>query len=386
MRRLGLALALLLLAASPARAEDGVSEDRILFGQSAALTGPAAAVGQGMRTGLLAAFGEANAKGGVHGRTLELVSMDDRYEPADAAQNTQFLLFERRVFGLIGTVGTPTSKAAAPVVVANGAPYIGAFTGAELLRDPYAPEIVNLRASYFQETEALVAYLADERRMERIGIFFQNDSFGRAGREGVRRALERRGRKVVSEGAYVRNSTAVKLGLLEVMKGKPDAVIMIGAYNPLAQFVQWSAKLGFAPKFASISFVGSASFAAALAERPLAERGAGVIVSQVTPYPLDPDLAVAKDYRAALAALGEEPDFVSFEGYLVGRLAIHILEDLGPVPTRKGFLEAVQKATDIDLGGLELAFGPKDGQGSDAVFLTELDGAGGLRPVAGGRQ
>ena len=372
------------LLAAPARAEDGVSQNRILFGQSAALSGPAAALGLGMRRGLRAAFDEQNAKGGVHGRKLELVTLDDRYEPEAAVENTQRLLFERRVFALIGAVGTPTSKAVIPLADQADAPYVGAFTGAELLRDPYRPEIVNIRASYFQETEALTEYLMKGLDKKRIAIFYQNDSFGRAGRAGVVRALERRGETLASEGRYVRNSDAVKLGVLDVMKGRPDAVIMVGAYDPLAKFVQWSAKMGFKPTFASISFIGSAAFASALAARPLADRGEGVIVSQVVPFPEDMRLPVARDYRNAIAGQGLKPDFVSFEGYIVGRFAIEMLEQLGENVTREAFLAAVQASTEVDVGGLVLGFGKDDSQGSDAVFLTELDGAGGLRPLGGG--
>ena len=264
--------ALLQTAAAPAFAEDGVTQGRIQFGQSAALTGPAEALGIGMRDGLQAAFTEANAAGGTHGRMLNLLSLDDRYEPEAAGENSRNLMFFSRVFALIGAVGTPTSRVVAPLAAEHEVPYIGAFTGAEMLRTPYEAYIVNIRASYFQETEALVAHLVDRLGKQRIGIFYQNDSFGRAGRAGVVQALERRGAALVSEGRYVRNSTAVKVGLLDVMAGRPEAVIMVGAYAPLATFVQWSAKLNFKPTFASISFIGSEAFAAALAERPLADR------------------------------------------------------------------------------------------------------------------
>ncbi|MGZ0186483.1 MAG: ABC transporter substrate-binding protein [Alphaproteobacteria bacterium] len=377
------ALLLTLVLASTANAEDGITSDRILFGQSAALSGPAQALGQGMRDGIQAAFDEVNTAGGVHGRHLELVSRDDQYEPEAAAQNTRYLLFEHRVFALIGAVGTPTSKAAAPEAVKADTPYIGAFTGAELLRVPYRPEIVNLRASYFQETEALVAYLSDTLKKERIGVFFQNDSFGRAGRTGVIQALERRSAQIVSEGSYVRNSIAVKLGLLDVMAGQPDAVIMIGAYNPLANFIHWSAKLGFNPTFASISFIGSDAFAKALAARPLAEHGKGVIVSQVVPFPTNTKIPLVRDYVSAIRANGGATDFVSLEGYLAGRFAISILDVIGAAPTRAAFLKAVEGAKSLDVGGFPLSFVPGDSQGSEQVFLTELDGAGGLRPIHG---
>ena len=188
-----------------------VPEDSILFGQSAAFSGPAQELGRNMRLGIEAAFHEVNERGGVHGRELLLTHLDDAYEPEAAIANTQRLIEEEGgVFALIGAVGTPTSRSAVPVAAEAGVPYIAPFTGAAFLRDPGWNNIVNLRASYNQETEEAVARLTSDLRIRRIAIMYQDDSFGRAGYVGVRRALERRRMEPVSIGLYPRNTRAIK--------------------------------------------------------------------------------------------------------------------------------------------------------------------------------
>src|SRR6516162_8060924 len=181
--------ALGLLGILTLRAEPGVLDDRIVFGQSAALRGPNAALGLGMREGILAAFHEANAAGGVHGRKLELISYNDDYEPEIAITKTNKLIEEDKVFALIGEVGTPTSKAVLPITTEQGIPFIAPFTGADFLRDPSLTNVINTRASYDQETEAWIEHLTRDLGLSRIAILYQDDSFGRAGLEGVKRAL-----------------------------------------------------------------------------------------------------------------------------------------------------------------------------------------------------
>ncbi|HYS84211.1 MAG TPA: ABC transporter substrate-binding protein, partial [Bradyrhizobium sp.] len=161
--------------------EAGVSSDTILFGQAAALEGPSSALGQGMRQGILAAFMEINARGGVHGRKLKLVSVDDGYEPDRSIVATKKLIEEEKVFALIGAVGTPTSNAAVPVASAARVPFIGPFTGAGFLRDPKLENVINIRASYAAETEAWVKHLTEDLKIKKIAIFYQDDTFGRDG-------------------------------------------------------------------------------------------------------------------------------------------------------------------------------------------------------------
>ena len=356
----------------------GVSEARILFGQSAAFSGPAGELGRNMRLGIEAAFHEANG-GGVHGRRLELVSLDDAYEPEAAIANTFQLIEQEQVFALIGAVGTPTSRSATPVAADAGVPYIAPFTGAEFLRESEWDNVLNLRASYYQETEEMVARLTEDLGATRIAVLYQDDSFGRAGYRGVRLALDRRAMEPVSIGLYPRNTTAVKTALLDLRRGEPEAVIMIGAYQPVAALIRWARHVGMDATFLTVSFVGSN----ALAEE-LGAAGEGVYVTQVVPFPTDDSLPVVGTYLRALAAYDPEaePGFVSFEGYLAGRLAVAGVAGCGVQVTRDCFLGSLRDGDVIDIDGFELRYGEADNQGSDAVFLTRVGADGRYRPTA----
>ena len=355
----------------------GVSEDHILFGQSAALSGPAQELGANMRLGIMAAFHEVNQRGGVHGRMLELVSLDDSYEPEAAVTNTLRLIKEEGVFALIGEVGTPTSRSATPVAADEGVPFIAPFTGAEFLRDDEWENIVNLRASYYQETEEMVARLTQDVGVTRIGVLYQDDSYGRAGYRGVRAALDRRDMEPVSIGLYPRNTTAVKAALLDLNQGAPEAVIMIGAYEPVAALVELARHTGADPIFLTVSFVGSNALA-----NELGAGGAGVYVTQVVPFPTDASLPIVSLYLNALSDYDRfaDPGFVSFEGYLAGRLAVEGLERCGPAIDRGCFLDILNSSDEIDIDGFKLRFGD-DNQGSDEVFITVIGNDGEYHPV-----
>lgn len=376
----GLLAAGLLLCAwtSASAAEVGVFEDRVVFGQSAAFSGPAQELGKNMRRGIRAAFREANDRGGVHGRRLELVSLDDAYEPEAAIANTRSLIEEEQVFALIGAVGTPTSRSATPIAADADVPYIAPFTGAAFLRDPQWTNIINLRASYYQETEEMVARLTGDLDIQRIAVLYQDDSFGRAGYRGVRRALDRRNMDAAALAVYPRNTTAVKTALLELRRRTPEAVIVVGSYQPVAAMIAWSRHIGFDPVFITISFVGSNALA-----QKLGSEGAGVFVTQVVPFPLGTEPRIVDRYRDALAvhAPDAEPGFVSLEGYLAGRLAVAALERAGTDVDRTGFLDSLRRTEPIDIDGFELRY-DDDNQGSDLVFVTAIGRDGRYRPIS----
>ncbi len=368
---------LLCLSGTPALAEDGVTENKIVFGQVAALTGPAQDLGQGMRLGILAAFDEENRKGGISGRTLELKSLDDGYEPEKTVEATQKIIGEDKVFAMIGAVGTPTSKAGQPIATAAQVPFIAPFTGAEFLRNPYNRYVINVRASYFQETEAWIEHLTKDLGISKIAILYQDDAFGLAGLEGVQRALAKRNMSLVATGTFKRNTTAVKSALLDIMKAQPEAVVTVAPYKPVAEFVRLAHQVNMNALFVAISFVGSNSLA-----QELGKDGAGVIVSQVVPFPEDASLPVVAAYQKALVAedANAKPGFVSLEGYLAGRLVVEALKRAGGEPTREKLLAAVASAP-IDLGGVVLNYGPTKNQGSDEVYFTILQADGTFKPV-----
>jgi ABC-type branched-subunit amino acid transport system substrate-binding protein len=375
-----LALAAIAAAAGAAVAEPGVTADRVLFGQSAAFQGPAAALGVGVREGILAAFKEANDAGGVNGRSLQLVSYNDGYEPNDAIANTRRLIETDQVFALVGQVGTPTSRAVQPIATAAGVPFVGAFTGAGFLRDARLHNVINIRASYDQETEAWIRYIVDDLGLEKVSILYQDDSFGRAGLSGVIQALDRRGKTLAAEGTYMRNTTAVKTAFLSIRKSQPDAVVMVGAYKPCAEFIRLARRFDLNALFVNISFVGSSALAA-----ELGADGRNVIVSQVVPPPDDRRVGVVARYRKALLAAvpNAVPGFVSLEGYLTGLLVVAALQATGPDVSRDRFLSAIYETGTFDLDGLKLTFGPGDNQGLDDVFLTRIGADGSFSPVGG---
>jgi len=367
-----------LLTGPSAVAEDGVSADKIVLGQTAALGGPAAALGQGMQEGLLAAFAEVNKAGGIRGRKIELVSIDDGYEPNRAIDAAKKLIVQDKVFALIGSVGTPTSVAVQPIAAEAGVPFIGAFTGAEFLREPFKANVVNLRASYFQETETMVQHLTSDLGVTKIAIFYQDDAYGQAGLAGVKRALDKRKMALVAEGTYERNTTAVKGALLAIKKAEPEAVIMIGAYKPCAEFIKLARQIKLESVFLNISFVGSDALA-----KELGPEGVGVVVTQVVPLPTDTSVPLVRAYQAALKAAmpDAQPGFVSLEGYAVGELFIRMLETVEGDVTRKAWLAAVAKKGTLELGGLRLAYGPDNNRGSSQVFLTVIQPDGTFRAV-----
>lgn len=363
----------------PAFAAEGVDGSTVKFAQVAALEGPAGALGSGMREGILAAFEEANRAGGVHGRMVQLDSIDDGYEPDQSVAAVRSVIAGDDHLGLIGPVGTPTTLATQPIATEAGMPFIGPFTGAGFLREPGLANVVNIRASYGAETEAWIAHLVDQLGMESIAILYQDDGFGRVGLAGVTEALEKRGMSLAAEGTYTRNTTAVKSALLEIRKAEPDAVVMVGAYKPIAEFIKLSRKLKFSPTFVNISFVGSDALAS-----ELGADGDGVIISQVVPFPWDASLPIVADYQAAIAAhdASAHPSFVTLEGYLVGRVALRALEAAGPDLSRAAYLAALGSLGTFDMGGLSFGYGPGDNQGLDTVFMTQITADGSFAVVA----
>jgi branched-chain amino acid transport system substrate-binding protein len=379
--RIVFGLSILFAAVGPVCAganEIGVSADSILFGQAAALDGPSSALGQGMRQGILAAFAEINARGGVHGRKLKLISRDDGYDPDRSVAETNRLIDDDKVFALIGAVGTPTTTATVPIAKARNVPFIGPFTGAEFLRSPDLHNVVNIRASYGAEAEAWINYLTQERKVTKIGIFYQDDSFGRDGLAGVKQALDKRGMELVAEGTFERNTRAVGSALRALKRAEPEAIVMVGTYGPCAEFIKLAHKGEFNPIFVSVSFVGANALA-----KELGPEGNGVIVSQVVPFPWDTSTRLVADYQAAERALDPamKPEFVSLEGYLSGRLVAAALQRTGPNPTRADMLKVISGTGRFDISGTILTFGPEIREAPAEVFLTVIQPDGTFRPI-----
>ena len=210
----------------------------IILGQSCALSGPVAALGNEYMNGANAYFKEVNSQGGVNGRKIKLITLDDYYEPDYAVKNTIDLIQNKNVFAMFGEVGTPTSKAVLPIITQHKVPFLMPFSGAELLRKPHNRYIVNMRSSYEHETKAIIDYLVDKKKHKKIAIFYQNDSYGKAGYEGVQKALSSKNLTLVAEGRYRRNTLLIEKALKNILKKSPDAIVMVGAYKPCAVFIK----------------------------------------------------------------------------------------------------------------------------------------------------
>ena len=367
--------ALLLAAVSTAvySAEVGVTDSEIRIGQFAAQTGPAAELGKRMQLGIQAHFTAVNATGGINGRKLTLVSRDDGYEPEKAAAAVKALIEEEKVFALVGSVGTPTTLAAVPAINAAGIPLIGPFTGAQALREPFNRNIFHVRASYFDETERIVQHLSTVG-IKKIAVFYQNDSYGKAGLEGVTRALAKRNLKPAATVTVERNSVDVTAALAEILKTNPEAVIQISAYKSCAALIKQSRAKSYAGQFFNVSFVGSK----ALAEELGNASSAGVSISQVVPFPYTPSAGVVREYQQRMTEAGNKDfDFSSMEGFLAAKVLTEGLRRAGGKNlSREGLITALESLRDYDLGGFRLTYSAKNHEGSRYTDLTTI-GRGG---------
>jgi ABC-type branched-subunit amino acid transport system substrate-binding protein len=285
----GLILICLLAPGLSAAAEPGLSADEIRIGMVNAQSGPAAALGLGMLNGAQAYFKRVNAEGGVHGRRISLLSLDDGYEPSRTAAHTRSLLKTQQVFALFGYVGTPTSRAALPLALRAQVPYLFPFTGAEFLRTPPKPGVFNIRASYIEETEQLVERVTKDLKLSKIAILMQDDSFGESVKGGLNGALLKRGLEIYAQARIQRNSLAVEAAIKSLQLSQPEAVFFVGTYRQLAVAIKQAKATGFNTRFISVSFIGTAGFI-----REVGSDGDWVYITQVVPSPEDTSRALVQ--------------------------------------------------------------------------------------------
>ncbi len=368
---------LLLLSQASLAPATPQESDSLRIGMSTALTGPAAALGQGVKSGAEAYFAEVNAAGGIRGRFLELIVLDDGYEPARTGPNMRALVGDHDVFAVIGNVGTPTAAVAVPIAQELEVPLFGAFTGAGLLRKtPPDRWIVNYRASYAQETAAMVKGLVHDLGLKpsQVAFFTQDDAYGMAGYTGGIKALKAMGYEAAEflpHGRYPRNTVQVESGLAAIMDPRNDvkAVIMVGAYKPCAQFIRLARKHGLDALFLNVSFVGSAALA-----KDLGPVGEGVVVTQVVPH-FESDFAGVQDYRQLIPE--DHRGFVSLEGYLLARAFVAGLHGVRGDLTRDALIDTLEAGLPIDLGlGAPSQLSSADHQLSDSVWPTVIQSDG----------
>jgi branched-chain amino acid transport system substrate-binding protein len=368
----------------------GVTETEIRFGMSAPFSGSAKELGRQMKLGVESAFNVINEAGGVHGRQVKLVAVDDGYEPTRTAETMKQLYEKDQVFGIIGNVGTPTAAVALPFALKQRMMFFGAFTGANLLRrDPPDRYVFNFRASYAEETDAVVRYLVNVRRLrpEQIVVFAQQDAFGDAGFDGVAKAVRalRSGRDTeVLRLNYKRNTIDVDEAVAQLRKLRtpPRAVVMVATYRAAAKFIEKTRDINPPLIYTNVSFVGSTALAEEL--MLLGPKYAnGVIVTQVVPA-VDSYSNVVLEYKTALSNYfpGEAPDYVSLEGYITANVMIEGLKRTGPLLDTERLVEGLESLRDLDLGlGTLVNFGRTEHQGIHKVWGTQLDAQGRYQPI-----
>lgn len=350
----------------------GINENEILVGASLALEGHASYLGTQTIHGAMAYLQHVNETGGVHGRRIRIIKYDDGYDPPRCVLNTQRLVVEDRVFSLFCYVGTPTTVKIIPLVQEARIPLVGMFTGAHALREPVNRYLVNVRASYYQETGAAVRYLVEKRHLSKLAVFYQYDAYGFDGLRGTELALKDYHLVPVATGSYVRGTLHVEDGLDRIQTAGAEAVVMIGTYEPCARFIQLAKARAFRPVFYNVSFVGADELI-----RRLGPDAQGVIITQVVPPPepatAEDRLWGAREYVRRLRQYfpDDQPNFVSLEGYINAKVLVEGLRRAGPQLDRESFLNAIESIHDLDLGiDNPLSFSPHDHQGFERVYFT----------------
>jgi ABC-type branched-subunit amino acid transport system substrate-binding protein len=351
----------------------GVTENEILIGSCSALEGPSHFLGTETVTGAKAYFDMVNDAGGVDGRKLKLISYDDSYDPAktEACFNR---LMEQKVFALGFFVGTPTAVKYIPMAESNKIPLVGLFTGAQTLYVPLRHWIVNVRASYFDETREQIDGMWGALGYKKIGVIYPEDAFGAAVLEGVKAALKTHGAEPIAVASYQRQTAQVGGAIDTVRAAKPDAVVVVGPANTVAPILKQSHAKGWKPLFLTVSFVGTDDL--------IAEAGAdsdGVVITQVVPpYYLTENKTVAL-YRRTLTKYypSAQPNFVSLEGFVDAMVLVEGLKKAGKELTREGLIRGIESIHEHDLGlgpQLKLSYSAKEHKGLDHVIPTVVRG------------
>jgi branched-chain amino acid transport system substrate-binding protein len=353
---------------------NGISDSQVLIGSSLALGGHAGYLGTQTLHGAKSYLNYINEKGGVHGRKIKLITYDDEYDPPKCVYYTQKLIMENKVFALFCYVGTPTTVKVIPLVNEAKIPLVGMFTGANALREPFSPYLINVRASYYQETKAAVTHMIEVEKIRKVAVFYQYDAYGFDGLKGTEIALKRYNLVPTATGTYIRGTLDIKEGMNRILRTDTDAVMMIGTYEPCAKFIKLAKKIGFKGLFYNVSFVGADELA-----RRLEKKGDGVIVTQVVPSPEIPEtrnlLWGTKEYARRLKKYfpDDEPNFVGLEGYINAMVLVEGLKRSGRKLSRTKFIKAIESITDLDLGiENSVSFSSLDHQGLDRVYFTKF--------------
>jgi branched-chain amino acid transport system substrate-binding protein len=358
------------MAAAPmaqAQQTPGVGGGRILIGQSTPLTGSNAELGNDIRNGALAYFSKVNEAGGVHGRRIELATLDDMNEVSRADANTRELVEKAGVFALFGYASATLSRPALPTVEKHRVPFLAPFTGADPMR-AFNRYVYNVRAGYADELERIVGHFASIG-VKRFAVVHYDDTVGQENLNAVDRALKQRGLALVSTASLKdRAKPDIQAGVRDVMRGEPEVVVFTTLYKATADFVKDARRAGLAAQLVSNSFPGSTALA-----KELGPFGAGVGVAQVVPPPTRRSVPVVQEYRAAMDKLGKsEVSVTSLESFIAAKVMVEALRRAGPRLTRESFMHALDGLRGYDTGGYQVSFAPSNHNGSSYVELAVI--------------
>jgi len=354
----------LIFCSSLCAAEQGIFKNKIKLGTSNALSGPTAELGKQLNYGASLYFEQLNKQGGIHGRAVVLISLDDGYEPENTVQNTRKLIQTEQVFALFGYVGTPTSHAILPLIAQKKIPYIMPFTGADFLRTPVNDNIFNLRASYIEEAQAQIDFLVTKQGLSRFALVIQADEFGLAGQRGYEQALKQHNLTPTVTERFKRNSSNIHKVLASIKSQPIDAVIFVGTYEPFSRLINQGYEQGVNPYYGSLSFVSSQDVFSRL------KYPSKVVISEVMP---DPRRCAWKICQQLMQGMNKEEQQrvsrIQLEGYINAFIISQVMKQCGEQLTRQCLLTTFDTFTYAD-NDLKINFSPQQHQGLSSVYLS----------------
>lgn len=360
-----ISIAATLAISTLARAEDGITKDEVKIGMTCGVTGILAPYMKDLQEGIDVATSKINSAGGVNGRKIKHITLDDAYDPVKARENAEKLINQEKVFALVGGAGTASSKAFIPLVVEKGVPFLFPITGGL----GYEKVYFSVRVSYLTEAEAMMKFALNEWKDKKFGVFYQDDAFGIAGRNGVAKILADHGKKIEGEGKYDRVKADVSTAVTELMKTKPDVIYMQSLPAQAIDFIKKAGEQGYKPVVLATSIVNPIDMA-----RALGEKANNIYVSQVLPALTDTQqYPIVREYLEAMKAAGKNPNnSTGFEGYIGIKVFAEGLKRAGNDPTRASFISALESIKNYDLGGLKINYSDKNHFGLEQAFFTRI--------------
>ncbi len=368
LHKLPASLLALMMTVSMAHAETGVTADTILLGQSTSLTGPLAELGADTTTAEKAYFDYINAQGGVHGRQIKVISIDDAYNPDKTVANVKTLIEKENVFALFNVLGTPNCIAIMPLLEKHNIPHIAPYSGAQAVRKPFNRLVFNVRASYHDEVEAIVEHLG-VRGITQVAVVYQNNSFGKDGLDGAKIALDKRKLKIHAETSIESSAVDVDKAAATLAAVKPQAIIMVTSGVPSAKFIKAYNKLSIGMQFFGLSVLGTQTTVT-----QLGKDGVGVVVAQVTPFPFSVTSGIIREYQMVMKKMGVKTplSFISMEGFINAKVMVEGLRRAGRDLTRERLIAGLESIGRLDMEGYLINLSKTDHTGSHAVELTVI--------------